>query len=198
MPNRPLLIGITGGIGSGKSTVCHIFEVLGVPVYSADERAKALVHENESLKENIIQCFGEESFLNGQYNRPYISTIVFQSPERLAQLNALIHPAVALDFERWVISQGVNYAYLVKEAALLLDTGQAANLDKIFTVTAPETVRIQRVITRDINRSTDEVKAIIARQMPEKEQIEKSNGSIDNSGLVLLIPQVVALHYSLQ
>ena len=198
MSIKPLLIGITGGIGSGKSTVCRIFEVLGVPVYYADERAKALVQEDEALKQNIIKYFGKESFLNGQYNRSYISAIVFQAPDQLKQLNALIHPVVALDFESWVNTKGVKHSYLVKEAALLLEEGQERNLDKIFTVTAPEEVRIQRVMARDTQRSADQIKAIIARQMPEEEQIKKSDGSLDNAGLVLLIPQVLAIHQSLQ
>jgi len=198
MSTKPILIGITGGIGSGKSTVCHIFEVLGVPVYYADERAKALVEENEGLKQNIIHHFGEESFLNGHYNRSYISSIVFQAPDRLKKLNALIHPAVAFDFDFWVNTQGGQYPYLVKEAALLLEAGHERNLDKIFTVTAPKDMRMQRVMARDAQRSVDQVKAIIARQMTEEEQIKKSDGILDNSGLVLLIPQVLAIHQSLR
>ncbi len=196
MSNKPALIGITGGIGSGKSLVCQIFEVLGVPVYYADDRAKVLVQENGALKKNIIHFFGAESFTDGQYNKAYMAGLVFDSPERLAQLNQLIHPAVALDFEDWVQKQA-GQPYVVKEAALLLDADNRRGLDQIFVVTAPEEVRIQRVRLRDEKRSVAQIQAIIARQMPQEEMIRQANGSIDNSGYVLLIPQILLLHQSL-
>jgi dephospho-CoA kinase len=193
MPNKPLLIGITGGIGSGKSTVCHIFEVLGVPVYYADERAKAIIQENLSVQKQLIEEFGKECFLNGVYNKAYISSIVFQFPNKLTQLNNIIHPAVALDFEAWVTKHANRHPYLVKEAALLLDSSQKGLLDKIFVATAPLELRIKRVLARDPHRTERDIKDVIARQMPEQEMVKLADGVIDNSGLVLLIPQVITL-----
>jgi dephospho-CoA kinase len=197
MPNKPARIGITGGIGSGKSLVCRIFEVLGIPVYYADDRAKALVANDPALKKAIIQAFGEESFLDGQYNKAYMASLVFQDAEKLQQLNQLIHPAVALDFEAWVNRQGENFPYLVKEAALLLEGENRQGLDQIFVVTTPDALRISRVLERDPQRTVDHIKAIMARQLSQEEMLRLSNAAIDNSGGCLLIPQVLSIHQSL-
>lgn len=197
MANKPARIGITGGIGSGKSLVCQIFEVLGVPVYYADDRAKELVQEHEGLQKKIMERFGPESFIDGRYNKSYMAGLVFNAPERLAELNALIHPVVGADFEDWVRKQGNQYPYLVKEAALLLDGDNRRGLDQIFVVTAPEALRIERVRLRDQQRSETQIRSIIARQMPQEAMISQSDGCIDNGGHILLIPQIVLIHQSL-
>ena len=193
MPNKPRLVGITGGIGTGKSLICRMFACLGVPVYDADSRAKALVNESVQLQESIIQLLGKEAYVDGRYNRSFVAREVFSNPEKLSQLNALIHPAVAEDFARWVETHQ-NAPYLLKEAALLIESGSYKGLDTVVLVEAPERVRIERVLMRDPQRSLQEVKDIISRQMPESEKKKWAQASIQNGANSLLIPQVLALH----
>jgi dephospho-CoA kinase len=197
MSNKPTLIGITGGIGSGKSLVCHIFEILGIPVYYADDRAKTLVHEDAALKQAIIQAFGAESFTGDQYNKAFMASMVFSEPEKLQQLNRLIHPAVARDFEHWVHVQGNDAPYLAKEAALLLEGNNRQGLDQIFVVVASESLRISRVLERDPQRTAVQIKAIMALQLSQDEMRSQADGVIDNEGMCLLIPQVLSIHQSL-
>ena len=192
MPSKPLLIGITGGIGSGKSTVCHVFEVLGVPVYDADERAKFLVATDPEIKKQLLAFFGTESFVDGKYNKTYIAQLVFQSPEKLAFLNKLIHPAVGEDFKRWVTAHA-HFPYLIKEAALMFDSGSSKQLDKIIVVHAPDTMRIARVKERDPQRSEAQIKAIISNQLSQEEMMNRADFLVDNSGKESLIPQVIEL-----
>lgn len=196
MLNKPLQIGITGGIGSGKSTVCQIFEVLGVPVYYSDDRANFLVQNDLGLRAEIINAFGEESFVNGIYNRSYIADLVFNNPDHLNKLNSIVHPIVALDYEKWV-SDHPNTPYVLKEAALLLDENNRKGLDRIFVVTAPEELRIERVLSRDHHRTKEQIKAIISAQRSEKSMIALSDGVLDNSETLPLIFQVLKLHQSL-
>lgn len=193
MGSKPRLVGITGGIGTGKSLICRMFACLGTPVYDADSRAKALVNESAQLQESIIQLLGKEAYVDGQYNRSFVAREVFSNPEKLSQLNALIHPAVAEDFSRWVKAHQ-NAPYLLKEAALLIESGSYKGLDTVVLVEAPERVRIERVLMRDPQRSLQEVKDIISRQMPESEKKKWAQASIQNGANSLLIPQVLALH----
>jgi dephospho-CoA kinase len=196
MRNKPFLLGVTGSIGSGKSTVCELFSLLGIPVYNADDRAKWLVSNDLSLREQITVAFGSEAFIAGEYNKTFIASIVFQSPEKLKQLNSIVHPAVGEDFEQWVKSNG-NAPYLVKEAALLFDSGSASQLDAIAVVYAADELRIKRVLQRDPQRSEEQIQNIIAHQMPQEEMMKRSDFLIDNSGENLLIPQVVAINSSI-
>ncbi|AFL83186.1 dephospho-CoA kinase [Belliella baltica DSM 15883] len=194
--NKPILIGITGGIGSGKSTVARIFSILGIPIYYADDRAKWLMENNENLIAGIKAAFGEESFFeNGKLNRKFLSTEVFGSPEKTKIINNLVHPAVKKDFEAWSSSQ--NAPYVLKEAALLFETGSYKELDKIITVTSPIKVRINRVLMRDPHRSEEQIHAIIDQQMPDEEKTSNSDFIIKNTDNKLLIPQVLKLHESL-
>jgi dephospho-CoA kinase len=197
MPNKALLLGVTGGIGSGKSTVCQLFAILGIPVYNADDRAKWIVSNDLYVRKAIADFFGQEAFVNGVYNRSFIAAIVFQSPEKLQQLNAIIHPMVAKDFEKWVIDNQHKAPYLVKEAALLFDSGSADQLDYTVTVHAPDELRIKRVLQRDPQRSEEQIRNIISHQMPQDEMIKSASFLIDNSEKVLLIPQLVALNASI-
>jgi dephospho-CoA kinase len=191
-----LKIGITGGIGSGKTTVCKLFELLGVPVYYADERAKVITTENQKLKKEIIAVFGPNSYLgDGSYNRPYISGIVFKDSSKLALLNSIIHPAVRLDGNEWQEKHS-KYPYTLKEAALLFESGSNQDLDKIIFVAAPESMRIQRVIARD-HLSETEIRQRIQKQMPDDEKRSKSDFVILNDGSTSLIRQVKILHRSL-
>jgi dephospho-CoA kinase len=192
--NNPLQIGITGGIGSGKSLVCQIFSILGVPIYDADSRAKLLYIQNEELKSQIIQNFGKEAYTDaGQLNRTYLAKKVFNSSQKVGLLNSLVHPKVGEDYQLWV-QQHVGFPYLMKEAALLFESGSYLSLDKIITVFTPVDIRIQRVITRDQHRSEDEIKAIIAKQIAEEEKINKADYIIYNDDKQLLLPQILRLH----
>ncbi len=194
--SRPLLVGITGGIGSGKSTVCKLFSLLGVPVYTADDRAKWLMNHDSPLKEKILAAFGSESYLsNGELNRAYLAASVFSNPEKVAALNALVHPAVRKDFMDWVSQQ--TAPYLIKEAALLFETGAAKELDCVINVSSPLRVRMARVLLRDPQRTEEQVNQIIDQQLPDEEKNERADFSIKNTDNKLLIPQVITLHEQL-
>jgi dephospho-CoA kinase len=189
-------VGITGGIGSGKTTVCRIFETLGIPVYYADERAKWLMINNKTLKKEIISLFGAAAYSAvGELNRKHIADIAFQDPDKLKQLNQIVHPAVLSDGEKWHRKQ-VNVPYTLKEAALLFESGSYLQLDKIITVTAPLEIRIQRVIERD-QSDREKVMSRIKFQMPEEEKIAQSQFIIINDGQHSLIRQVLDIHRKL-
>ena len=178
--NLSKIIGLTGGIGSGKSTVAAIAESMGFPVYYSDIRAKDLVHESDILKSNIIQLLGAESYTaEGIYNRQYVGSRVFQDPALLSQLNALIHPAVALDFENWLGKQ--NHEFALKETALLFELGLNANCQKSVLVTADDKIRIKRVMDRD-GKTYREVEAVMQKQMPEKDKLRLADFVIYNNG----------------
>lgn len=192
--NKPLSIGITGGIGSGKSLICKIFAKLGVPIYDADSKAKTLMTSDKILVAQIKKQFGESSYqVEGSLNRDYLSREVFNDPIKLERLNQLVHPRVGLDSEQW-IEGNKGVPYVVKEAALLFESGAHKQLDKIIVVTAPETMRIQRVLNRDKSKSKEEVLKIIRSQMPEEEKIKLADFVIRNDESELVIPQVLKLH----
>ena len=188
-----LHIGITGGIGSGKSSVCRIFEVLGIPVYYADDRAKWLMNHDRNLKSGIIGLFGEQAYLqNGDLNRKYIGSIAFTDPGKLADLNALVHPAVLRDGFDWQEAQ-TGVPYTLKEAALLFESGSYKFLDKVITVYAPLELRLERVMTRDgVDRKT--VMDRVTKQMPEEEKLELADYVVYNDGTRSIIGQVMELH----
>lgn len=192
-----LQIGITGGIGSGKTTVCKIFEVLGIPVYYADIRAKWLMENNAALCTGIKDLLGREAYTpEGRLNRGLIASRVLVNPDLLEKLNGLVHPAVALDGLAWQEEQK-NVPYTLKEAALLFESGSYRLLDKIIVVTAPVEVRIARVMERD-KASRETVQGWIARQMDEAEKVALADFVIQNDGKHLLIPQVMTVHHTLQ
>ena len=196
--NQPLLIGITGGIGSGKTTVCMVFKPLGVPVYYADDRAKQLMVENQALVSEIKALFGEESYDREELlNRAYLTQRVFSDARELEKLNALVHPAVGRDFANWVADHD-DHPYLLKEAALIFETGSHKLLNKVVAVTAPREERIKRALLRDIHRSREQVLAIMEQQLSESERKSKADFIIDNSGEVMVIPQVIALDQKLR
>lgn len=186
-------IGITGGIGSGKTTVCKIFESLGIPVYYADDRAKVLMTENKKLVDEIKKLIGDKSYFeDGSLNRQYIASVVFKNKSKLEQLNSLVHPAVAKDGILWQQSQSV-VPYTLKEAALLIESGSFQALDYLITVWAPKETRIQRVIKRD-NITRHEVEARIDKQIPEFEKLRLAQFVIINDGKKSLVQQVQKLH----
>lgn len=186
-----LKIGLTGGIGSGKSTVAKIFETLGIPVYYADAEAKRLMNSSETLKKVIRQNFGEATYENDQLNRKYLAGIVFNDPEKLELLNALIHPVTINDAEQWMQQQSAPYS--IKEAALLFESGAAENLDFIVGVYAPQALRIKRVMKRD-GLIADEIMKRINRQVNEEMKMKLCDFVITNNEQELLVPQVLKLH----
>ena len=186
-----LKIGLTGGIGSGKTTVAKIFEQLGTPVYYADMRAKSIIEEDEMVRNAIISNFGEQSFVDGKYNRSYISSIVFNDAEKLLQLNQIVHPAAIADAAEWMKKQ--NAPYIIKEAALLFESGSHKHLDKIIGVTSPTHLRMKRTASRD-QISEEEVMKKIALQMPNEEKMAKCDYIVTNNEKELILPQVLKLH----
>jgi dephospho-CoA kinase len=193
---RPLLVGITGGIGSGKSTVCKLFSLLGIPVYTADERAKWLMSQDLTLRNQITTTFGAAAYSStGELNRTFLAESVFPNPEKIAQLNALVHPAVKKDFEQWIASQ--TAPYLIKEAALLFETGAAKALDYVINVSSPLRIRTARILLRDPHRSEEQVNQIINQQLPDEEKNELADFCIKNTDNKLLIPQVFEVHEQL-
>ncbi len=187
-------IGITGGIGSGKSTVAQFFTVLGIPVYAADEAGKRLMNENETVKNQVKKLFGEAAYSNGILNRKFIADIVFTNEEKLAQLNAIVHPATLQDADDWMNSQHSPYA--VKEAAIMFESGAHEHLDYIIGVAAPTPLRIQRAMQRD-NATREQVIARMSRQINETIKMRLCNFIIYNDEQQLLIPQVLQLHSTL-
>lgn len=188
-----LKVGITGGIGSGKTTVCEIFELLGIPVFYADAVAKEVMHTDAELKDGIIGAFGLQSFsADGILNRKYIADIVFYDLKALEKLNGLVHPAVFRAFDNWLVKHE-NAPYVLKEAALLFESESYKMLTHSILVKAPDKLKVSRVMQRD--RITEaEVRLRMSRQFPDAEKEKLADFSIINDERQLLIPQVLKLH----
>jgi dephospho-CoA kinase len=190
-------VGITGGIGSGKSTVCRIFETLGIPVYYADDRAKWLMTHDPELVKGIKALIGEDAYLpDGSLDRAKIASVIFNDKEKLAAMNALVHPAVWQDGENWHNSHS-EVPYTLKEAALLFETGGYQLMDKMITVYAPKALRLERVMQRDGSKE-EEVLARMDKQMPDERKMELADFVIHNDGQQSLIRQVLDIHRQLR
>ena len=188
-----LRVGITGGIGSGKTTVCKIFQALGISVFDADRSAKRLMAEDAVLKNQLIDHFGDDTFgADGVLNRTYLAKRVFNNEEDLNQLNQLVHPLVLTDYENWLL-QIPKAPYSIREAAIMLESGTYKDLDVIILIDAPDELRIKRVIQRD-KRSETEVQSIISRQWPMEKKRKFTSFIIQNNEKQFLIPQVLHLH----
>ena len=188
-----LVVGITGGIGSGKSVVCKIFEQLGIAVYNADREAKELMNKDVALIKDLKKNFGSDLY-NGKegLNRKRLSEIVFNNKEKLELLNSIVHPHVRKHFKKWQ-KEHHDSKYLVKEAAILFESGADEDCDRVITVIAPRQLRIERVMERDdVNK--EKVNAIIDNQMSSSEKIKKSDFVIVNDNQSLVIPQILDLH----
>jgi dephospho-CoA kinase len=189
-----LQIGITGGIGSGKSLVCRIFSALGIPVYSADDRAKWLLNHDEKLKKTVEALLGSEAYLpDGSYNRPWVASKVFNNSTLLRELNAVVHPRVGEDTHAWLKLHS-KAPYVVKEAAIMGKAGHNNSLDKVVVVYSPVDMRVARVLQRDPQRTETEIRDIIARQVSEQERLKIANHVVYNDDSQLVIPQVWQLH----
>jgi len=190
-----LKVGITGGIGSGKTTACKLFEALGVPVYYADDRAKFLMQHEHFLIDQLKRNFGEDIYDHGQLNRALLAQKVFGQKAQLALLNSLVHPVVFRDTERWYQEHlAANTTYVLKEAALLVESGAYKLLDKLIVVSAPSAVRLQRVVSRD-KSTAEEVNQRMNSQLPEEEKLKLADFVIENnSDLEALKIQVEKIH----
>lgn len=174
------VVGLTGGIGSGKSTIARLFAALGIAVYDSDTEAKKLINTSAEIKKRIVEVFGAEAYAEGGYNRAYIADIVFRNPDKLAVLNSIVHPVLADDFNQWVALQ--TSPYVIKEAAILFESGSYKNCDFIITVTAPEALRISRCMSRD-GSTEAQVRARMAQQWTDAQRIALSDTVIENINL---------------
>lgn len=191
---KPLQVGVTGGIGSGKSLVCRIFQCLGISVYDADSRAKSLMTTDGILVSQIRQEFGDLAYhADGSLNRKYLGETVFNDPDKLELLNKLVHPRVGEDYRQW-LKENSREVYVLKEAALMFEAGSYKALDKIIVVYAPEDIKVSRVLGRDLHRSKKDVRAIIKNQMPDEVKLKRADHIIFNDDSQLVIPQVLSLH----
>ncbi|SDE98663.1 dephospho-CoA kinase [Dyadobacter soli] len=189
----PLLIGVTGGIGSGKSMVCRLFECLDVPIYYADSRAKWLTNNDPEIREKVTALLGPEAYDSaGLYNTRFVASSVFNNEPLLKALNAIIHPVVLRDTKDWV-AQNAGLPYVVKEAAIMAKAGQANSVDYVVVVEAPVGLRIQRILQRD-KRTEQEIRAIIERQVSDDSRREIADYIVNNDDTSELIPQVLHLH----
>lgn len=190
-----LKVGITGGIGSGKTTVCRIFEMLGIPVFYADTVSRNLVQQNPEVIAAIKTSFGNGIYQDALLNTKALAKIVFNDPEKLRKLNSIVHPSVFRMFNEW-IAKHAGYAYVLKEAALIFETNAHLTLDAVIVVTAPESMRIKRVMQRDGATEAD-VQQRMKQQMPEAEKRKQATFIIHNDESELLIPQILAIHKKL-
>jgi len=189
-----LKVAITGGIGSGKSLVCQVFKTLGIPIFDADAVSNHLVEHDATLKTAITELFGKEAYKNNIYNRKYIASIVFSQAEMLQALNALVHPKAIEAAKQWFEKQQTLYA--IKEAAILFESNSEKDIDIIIGVTAPEKVRIERVMQRT-GYSKEEVIKRMQQQMPDEEKMAKCNYVIQNNDTDAILPQILQIHKQL-
>lgn len=189
-----LKVGVTGGIGSGKSIVCQVFHAFGIPVFSADDAARQLMENDPDLIQRIQLLLGNEVYVQGKLDRAKVSSIVFKEPEKLQALNALVHPATIGYSKRWMGDQ--SSPYVIKEAAIFFESGSDKEMDIMIGVFAPVELRIRRSMKRG-NLSREQVKAIMAKQMDEDEKMSRCDHVITNDDHTAVLPQVLKLHETL-
>ncbi|MEP1487270.1 MAG: dephospho-CoA kinase [Algibacter sp.] len=188
------IIGLTGGIGSGKTTVAKEFETLGVPVYIADVEAKKLMLRSKIIKRKLVQLFGDKAYVDGALNKPLIASFIFNDKAYLQKMNAIIHPKVASHFKKWVLKQ--KAPYVIKEVAILFENGGDTYCDFVITVTAPKAIRIERVLSRDTT-TKEKVKAIMNNQWNDEEKIKRSHFVIDNIAFDDTKKQILDIHHKI-
>jgi dephospho-CoA kinase len=189
------LVGVTGGIGSGKSYVCRLLEAQGYPCYYADDRAKALMGTDPVLRAGLTKLFGEQTYTaDGSLDRAYLAKQIFGDAAKLAQMNALVHPAVGQDSRRWLKEESVanGKAFALREAAILFESGAYKDCDLVVTVYAPEATRLARVLERD-KTTSEAVLARMAKQLPEQQKMLAADFVVYNDGVHALAPQIEQL-----
>ncbi len=187
-------VGLTGGIGSGKTTIAKVFEVLGIPVLYADDVAKKLMHSNLELKTELISLLGDSMYKDGNLDRKKMAALIFEDASLLAKVNALVHPATISYAEKWMEEQ--DAAYVIKEAAILFESNTHLALDFVIGVNAPQPVRVGRIIQRDAI-TKEEVHARMSRQMDADKKMTLCDAVIDNSESIMVLPQILELHEQL-
>ena len=186
------IVGITGGIGSGKTTVCKIFSQLSVPIFYADEEAKKILFEDKRIGEKVLKILGKEILSDGKLDKQKIADVVFADNKKLSKLNSIVHPVVQKIFLSWC-KINKSQKYVLKEAAILFESGSYKDCDFVITVTAPENIRVKRVMARD-KVSDKEIRQRMKNQWSDKEKTKRSDFIINNDGKLLLIPQVLNIH----
>jgi dephospho-CoA kinase len=186
-----MIVGLTGGIGSGKTTVLRMFKELGAGVYIADIEAKKLMHDSNEVKQNVIALFGDEAYLANELNRPFIANIVFKDKTKLERLNNIVHPALRNHFLNFV--KNTTHKYVIYESAILFENNNSDFCDKIILVTAPAEVRIKRVLDRD-KLTREQIQDRMNNQMSDIAKIEKSDYIIENIELEKTHGKVIELH----
>ncbi|MEP3836661.1 MAG: dephospho-CoA kinase [Algibacter sp.] len=189
-----IVVGLTGGIGSGKTTVAKEFSKLGIPVYIADNEAKALMRRSKVIKRKLKALFGEDAYLKGELNKPFIANIIFNDKSYLQKMNAIVHPKVAKHFEKWALKQ--TAPYVIKEVAILFENGGNKACDFVITVTAPKKIRIERLLKRD-DTSEEKIEAIMKNQWTDEEKVKHSHFVIENTNLDNTVNQVLKIHKKL-
>ena len=185
------IIGLTGGIGSGKTTISKYFKSFGVPVYIADDEAKALMNRSKVIKRKLIKLFGKSAYRDGELNRAYLASKIFSDKSLLSQMNAIVHPKVASHFKRWLKKH--NAVYIIKEVAIIFENNLQDQYDYIITVVADKNLRIERVMKRD-NASKNKVESIIDNQLPDVDKVKRSDFVIKNNNLDSAKKQVIEIH----
>ena len=186
-----IIVGLTGGIGSGKTTVAKQFLEIGIPVYIADEEAKRLMRRSKIIKRKLIKLFGKEAYVGEELNKPFLANIIFNDKNYLQKMNAIVHPKVARHFEKWVLKQ--EAPYVIKEVAILFENGGHNTCDFVITVTAPIETRIKRLLKRD-NTSYEKIEAIMKNQWTDEEKVKQSHFVIENIELENTKKQVEKIH----
>lgn len=189
-----LRIGLTGGIGSGKTVISRVFQTLGIPVYYSDTEARHLMNQDPSLRSQITALFGEAAYVNNMLDRSFLASLVFEDRDKLNALNAMVHPVTINASDRWMKSQTAPYA--IKEAALIFESGADSALDYVVGVTAPESLRLQRVMQRD-HIGPEQVKRRMSSQLDEAEKMKRCHFVIINDEQHAVIPQVIEIHQQL-
>lgn len=184
-------LGVTGGIGSGKSTVCKIFNVLGIPVFSADDEGRIIMDTDTRLRDDLNNLIGEDLYASGELNRGRLASIIFNDSDLLDSVNSLVHPLVFNEFSEWCKQQ--NADYIIFEAAILFEAGAEELVDKILAVVAPLEERVDRVIERN-KMTREQVMERVKNQISDEEMIKRSDFYIDNSDNLMIIPQVLEIH----
>ena len=183
-----IVIGLTGGIGSGKSVVSHLFEIMGIPVYIADTESKRLTESSPFIRERLTERFGTDLYVDGKLNKQLLASLIFENKDNLLYANSVIHPEVLKDFEQWK-TQHAQYNFVVIESAILFETGINKTVDVTVTVAAPEVLRIRRIEKRE-GWSQESIISRVGSQLPEEEKISRSDYVIFNDDNQALIPQV--------
>ncbi|WP_242085083.1 dephospho-CoA kinase [Aestuariivivens sediminis] len=187
-----IIVGLTGGIGSGKTTVANVFKALGVPIYIADEEAKRLMNTSKVIKRKLIALFGEEAYRDGKLNKSFLAKVIFNDRSHLEQMNAIVHPKVARHFKKWVLKQQ-NSPYVIKEVAILFENDGHKACDYVITVTAPKELKIKRLLNREEN-SIKRIEAIMRNQWDDNERVPLSDFVIENIDLENTKEQVLKIH----